>query len=617
MKIFVQGRKYGFNVFYPLPTPAEFYDFAKDNQSINAQNQAFFYGKSLYSIAFAKAGRIYSKYVLGYDVQRSNLGNVSFSIYLPDDQVLAGDKIIEVLDTLAEKYFKEYAPDYYIKDTQENWSAIIESVGKYDSLIKPRERYDIEHLEMGNQDAAYIYYDSAGQLRAYFDDPYQSVYSAYSQVYFVDKSLKGKDENPLKAFKHGADSDLTGKIDLNNKRYRLVLRDEAGAKVNRISGGQSLPVSSNGHFYKNDELRIEWTKPFCVSAEQRGSIESLEKYLEIDESNRTVSIKPVKLSPITKDVQPQFILRTDPVIMDQLTCKNGRGEEIPFVDGKLHFEGESVKQSWTISASKAPCISARVTFIPEEVSSVYIIKVTEKKTIYFNGFNKSTNEPIPSIEISYSNDSHRKARKYVGSIEFTNEELDITYSLDFHADGFFPGGPLEIVPRKADETIRVDLVPKSFIKTPDNGGDNDNQLGHSSDEGSWLKKNLLLVILSVLLLLSVGLNVFLLISRPAQKETENVTEKVEGVKTKKEKSDSPDGNIRQDESAATPPQTGNSSEVEESTTPKPSAPEASAPNPEKETEVSTEPEQTNKSEGKTDEGKDNKQKNSRGHKKNK
>lgn len=538
MKIFVQGRKYGFNVIYPLPTPAEFYDFAKDNQSINAQNQSYFYGKCLFSIAFAKGGRIYTKYVLGYDVQRSNLGNISFSIFISDDKILPGDKVIEVLDTLSDKYFKTYAPDFFIKETQENWPSLVESVDKYNALIKSRDRYDIERLEMGNQDAAYIYYDSIGQLRAYFDDPYQSVYSPYSQIFFVDKSLKGKNENPLNALKHGVSSELTGKIDLDNKRYRLVLRDDFRVNVSKVSSGTKTPLSSNSHFFKKDELHIEWIKPFCTSAEQKGYMDSLDKYLEIDDENRTVTIKPVKLYPITKDIQPQFLLRGEPVEMEQFSCQNNKGDSITLEDGKLHFEGEQVMQMWTINASKAPIISARISFTPNDVTGVFVVKATEKKTIYFSGYNKRTNEAIPSMEISYR-DSYGHTGRCYGYIDFSNEDLDRTFRIETRAKGYFPGGPLDIVPREAETPIRIPHVPKDDIddSTWDENTSSKHH-GHTPRKGSWFKRNLLVIILSVLLLISLCLNGFaawLLISLNNDSVIASATEYIEGEELLREK----------------------------------------------------------------------------------
>ena len=223
MKIFVQGRKRGYSVLYPFPTPDEFYNFAMDIQSLNAQNQPFFYGKFLYSIASSRGGRIYTIFVLGYDVQRSNLGNISFSVFVHDSKFIPGKSILDLLDALSKEYFERYAPDFFIKDVQENWSILTSIAEQYDDKLLSLDSLDIEHLERGTQDAAFIYYSSREQLAEFFENPYQKIYSPYSQVFFVDAEYKGNVKNPLNTVKINLAADLTEKIDLENKRYRLIV----------------------------------------------------------------------------------------------------------------------------------------------------------------------------------------------------------------------------------------------------------------------------------------------------------------------------------------------------------------------------------------------------------
>ena len=67
MKIFIQGRKDGYNTLYPKPTPAEFFQFAADIQRIDAQNNVKYYGQNLYAIAFNGSGCIFTKYIIGLD----------------------------------------------------------------------------------------------------------------------------------------------------------------------------------------------------------------------------------------------------------------------------------------------------------------------------------------------------------------------------------------------------------------------------------------------------------------------------------------------------------------------------------------------------------------------
>ncbi len=223
MKVFVQGRKDGYKVLYPVPTPKEFFRFGTDIQSINARNQQNLYGKSVYSIAFEQGGRIYSKYVVGYDVQRANLGNISFSIFVPDDRYIDGASIVELLDLLSSTYFERYAPDYYIGGNPENWAELATLANQYDAKIVSIDHLDVQQFNRGEKEAGFIYYATGEQLASYFENPYQKEYAQYSQVFLVDSVLKERPENPLSVFKYCPDADLSGRIDLENKRYRLIL----------------------------------------------------------------------------------------------------------------------------------------------------------------------------------------------------------------------------------------------------------------------------------------------------------------------------------------------------------------------------------------------------------
>lgn len=510
MKIFVQGRKRGYSVLYPFPTPDEFYNFAMDIQSINAQNQSYYYGKALYSIAFSRGGRIFTKYVLGYDVQRSNLGNISFSVYVPDNKFLPGADIRELLDELSSFYVKTYAPNFFIGDTPENWGALAAIANQFDAKLISVDQLDIEHIDGGNQDAAFIYYSSPEQLIGYLDDPYQKIYTPYSQVLLVDASLKDKPENPLNALKHSSSMELSGQIDLENKKYRLIVSSASFAKVKRVlPDGQKAPMYSNDRFFKKDVLCVEWAKQYHQAVEKQGTIDVLKKYLNIDELNRTVTVLPVKLQILSKDIQPQFILRESPIDVDSFKCINAQGDDIPLKEGTLHFEGIQLTQTWTIVASKGELISIKESFIPESSSKVLSLRASEKKEISFIFTDKETGEQLHSVEISFVDGRGNRRREY-GSIVFSNEEIDKTYQLDFSARGYHTHDPFTIKPRTINKEIHVGLVPKPAPKPEPLQGDD---LPHAPVRGkstvkkvSWFKRNLSSLILALVLLISLCLN---------------------------------------------------------------------------------------------------------------
>jgi hypothetical protein len=65
MKILIHGRKNGYTILFPKPTPLEFYSYASDIQSISANNYDVYYGKYFYTLAFVNGGCVFTKYRRG------------------------------------------------------------------------------------------------------------------------------------------------------------------------------------------------------------------------------------------------------------------------------------------------------------------------------------------------------------------------------------------------------------------------------------------------------------------------------------------------------------------------------------------------------------------------
>lgn len=81
LKLFIQGRKDGYKVLYPKPTPSEFFQFAGDLRPDGNNNNQLL-GKSFFSLAFAPGGYIFTKQLIIQDVQRQGLGNIGFSLFI-------------------------------------------------------------------------------------------------------------------------------------------------------------------------------------------------------------------------------------------------------------------------------------------------------------------------------------------------------------------------------------------------------------------------------------------------------------------------------------------------------------------------------------------------------
>lgn len=540
MKIFVQGRKRGYCVLYPSPTPAEFYDFAKDVQSINAQNKPYYYGKSLYSIAFSRDGKIFTKYVLGYDVQRSSLGNISFSVYIPDDKFLPGADIRKLLDNLSSEYFNSYACTFSIGDIQEDWNKLSAIANQYDSQLKPVDPLDIEHIDMGSQDAAYIYC-SPEQLVEYFDNPYQKAYAPYSQVFFIEEEFQYKQEDPLSAFKHNPDAELSKQVDLYNKRYRIVLLPDpriSSVAVKRVSpDGHETPLFSNEHFYKKDELYIQWTKPYYHPAEKRGMIDTdtLKDDLEINESNRTVTVKSKELQIESKDIQLQVCLGNNSQIeVNCITCTNCQGEKVQLEGNQLHFKGEQLNQTWTIASNDPSIIIINnESFTPKSSQDIIKLKIDKKKKISFKLTDEKTNEPLKSVTISYLDNQNKECNLKGSSISFYNEEINQTYQFFFKSKGYVLKKE-EICPKDAGEEIQINLIPSRKRKQEDSQSfyqprspENDKC---TNKRNSWLSRNLISLILALCLVVSLLFNICFCIKFKREKDVWKTIEYLDGPK---------------------------------------------------------------------------------------
>ncbi len=144
MKLFVQARKDGYNILYPKTTPTEFYQFASDLRPI-AKMGVSFLGKEIYSIAFSSGGCIFTKHIIVQDVQRESLGNVGFSIYIPNEKKLLGIEVKALLDELLETYRETYCADYYLNNKQVDWTIFQSLADSYDKKLSPVSAEDVDN----------------------------------------------------------------------------------------------------------------------------------------------------------------------------------------------------------------------------------------------------------------------------------------------------------------------------------------------------------------------------------------------------------------------------------------------------------------------------------------
>lgn len=461
MKIFIQGRKDGYNVLYPNPTPKEFYQFAYDIQRIDAQNDVRLYGQSFYSLAFTINGVIFSKYIIGYDDQRSNLGYIGISVFMPVQKKITGVDIKNLLDDLVNIYYKNYCPDFNIRNKQEDWILFNSLVESYN--IKLKNNIDSENIISGTTDAAYVYFNDTKKIENYFDAPYQEEYQPYRQILFINKELEGKPENPLNALRNSG-IDLTGRIDLENPKYKLIFNLNAGNGVRITVKANGTTISNNNKFRRKNELEISWTKQYYKTEIQRGKcFELADKFIIIDKEAGTVTIKEIELLPeektITFEIKDSFgnlINDAEILISNSLDNKFKSQEWKKF--NSAYFKDEDLGKSWTVTARKgADLISEphRIDFERDTVNPV-VLSLIKKKVVEIKVFDEENGDVVYDFDIWWQlSNGYKRTNK----IEFKNDEIIKSWNITINHKDYKPKEVKDFSPAKHN-SIEVKLSKK-------------------------------------------------------------------------------------------------------------------------------------------------------------
>lgn len=423
MKLFVQARKDGYNVLYPKPTPTEFFQFAGDIRPDSKDPNLL--GKYLYTISFASGGCIFTKHVIIQDVQRQGLGNVGFSIFIPNVRKLSGDDVLKLLDELSNTYCKNYCSDYYLENKQEDWT-IFEAIKNQYKLYN-LSNDDTENYQRGTADAAYIYYADKIELSKFFDNPYQEEYSTYKQVFLVEKNLEDKSDNPLNAIPHDANANLTGKIDLENPKYKLIYNQQA-------RGGVKIEVKVNGSLRyskskikRKEDLQIIWSKQFCETKVKSGKwYEIGSEFLEINDIEKTITVKEIDIHPTTYTLSIHTKDRfSNPITDAEITLKvNNHLPERKAINNTIQITEEELQNKCYIIAQKDNLISSQREIKLEDTKGSISLILSEHKKVNF--YVKDENGLVNNYNIQISN---KEVQPKEGNAVFIGDEIEKTWQI--------------------------------------------------------------------------------------------------------------------------------------------------------------------------------------------
>lgn len=454
MKLFVQARKDGYNVLYPKPTPTEFFQFAGDIRPDSKDPNLL--GKFIYTISFANGGCIFTKHVIIQDVQRQGLGNIGFSIFISNIKKLSGNDVIKLLDELLNTYCKNYCPDYYLENKTEDW-AIFEAI-KNQYKLYDLSNDDTENYQQGAGDAAYVYYTDKTELCKFFDNPYQEEYSAYKQIFFVEKTLEGKPENPLNALRHDPSANLTGKIDLENP-YKLIYNQQA-------RGGVKIEVKVNGSLRyskskikRKEDLQIIWSKQFCETKVKSGKCYEIgSDFLEINDVEKTITVKEIEIHPITYTLLIQTKDRfSNPISDAEIALKiSNYLPERKAINNSIQITAEELQNKCYIIAKKDNLISLQREIKLEDTKGSISLILSEHKKVSF--YVKDENGLVNNYNIQISN---KEVQPKEGNVVFIGDEIEKTWQISVsHRD--YETERFNYCPANDDNPKYVILKKKTF-----------------------------------------------------------------------------------------------------------------------------------------------------------
>lgn len=456
MDIVVHGTKGGRKTFTPKKIGG-LLDISADASEPSAM------GKEAYAVRFVENNVIFSKYKIVRDVRGDKrTGFLGFSLFLQNNEKLSGSDIITLLNRVSKEYCQTYIPenDNNLKDIREDWTFLTRIEEEYRPKIKSLSSDDIETLQSGAKDDAFIFFKDDTELQKYFDVPYQEEYSPYRQILFVKEDLKKKPENPLNALRH-SENNLTGRIDLENPKYKLIYNQTA-------KGGVKIEVKVNGAFRhskskirRKDELEISWSKPYYETVIKRGRWSDIENgFLDANDSLQTVSIKEIELSPRTKTITFQIKNRNGfPESDAEITCKSHyQPTPKPISNNQAEFTAEELGEKWRVSAKKGENLKSKEqSFIPENVSNSVEITLNEYKKVKFVVTDAESGNNIYNFKVWIQG---KVDTKEISEFEFIGEDFDKTWNITFEKDGYSRSAAKQYNPKNGKNIVYGQIKKK-------------------------------------------------------------------------------------------------------------------------------------------------------------
>jgi len=389
MEILIQGSKEGYKILHKtLNFPS---NFAEDSRIEDVENNRSTVGKITYSISMSNNGTIFSTSKGIWDLKRKAIGTINFSVFIPSNKKLKSEELKSLLDELSNKYWYNYIEDGNLSIDREDWSQFIAIAKEFEDKLITIAHEDIESYQQGSRNAAYIYYANNEELLKFFEYPFQDEYRSFKHVYLVDQQFEGKSENPLNALRHDSNANLTGKISLENPKFKLLFNQNAKGGINieiRVNG--SLRYNKD-KVKRNDTLEITWSKKFSEPLIEKGKCFELSNHLDINENEKTITIREnVELKQQSHTFIIEILDQTSTPIKDAtLFYQIGNGPIKNQKDYQLVFTSEDLQHTCFLYAQKGALYSVRKELTCENSLTPIKLKLQEERNITISVKNES------------------------------------------------------------------------------------------------------------------------------------------------------------------------------------------------------------------------------------
>lgn len=481
LEILIHGTKGDYKIMHQtVGTPAA---LARDMRRLEGASRNAV-GQVAYGICLVPNGCTFTKYLIVLDADPRKVGYVAFTLFLPSTRKMAGGDIQQLLDRLTNEYVCNYVENGTIGQQLDNgsvqykpedWAAFSNIAAAFEDKATLCQNIDAEVRPSGTAEPAYVYFADDDELRHYFDAPYQQEYAPFRMVYFLHKGYEGHATNPLGALRCNAEANLTGRIDLNNPRYRV--NNFGGVGQNGITiqfSASGRPLRTGSMFYAKEQLRLTYSKnQFYRTCDITGCIgdSRIAQFLTVE--GDTVSVRDdVELDKLS--LRMPIMLRNGVPGVQLICLDDTKIPKITFDRPEVEFEGEELGYRWCLATpdgQRRTTAFRPMDYISQTIPSVSL-ELSQCKTVIFNIVDENKKDISQQCKLQIECDGRTVGVKNARH-EFVGAEMGKRYILRITCSGYKPFAA-SFSPAEAGNTANIELVKAASLPEPK---DDDNPFG--------------------------------------------------------------------------------------------------------------------------------------------